>query len=88
MPIAAALFNECIRGQTRGKVVMAYESVYVWGIFLAPLIGLTVGFLLMLATVWIFRRATPGRVDWIFRRMQLVSELQQSQVDLDGMLRP
>src|SRR5438477_4543245 len=45
------------------------------GVFmiLAPLIGLTVGLLLMLATVWIFRRATPGRVDWIFRRMQLVS---------------
>src|SRR5258706_1742153 len=45
------------------------------GVFmiLAPLIGLTVGFTLMLATVWAFRRATPGRVDWIFRRMQLVS---------------
>jgi putative MFS transporter len=42
VPIAAALFNECIRGQTRGKVVMAYESVYVWGILLAPLIGLGV----------------------------------------------
>jgi PiT family inorganic phosphate transporter len=45
------------------------------GVFmvLAPLIGLTVGFALMLATVWIFRDATPGRVDWIFRRAQLVS---------------
>src|SRR5439155_15220923 len=45
------------------------------GVFmvLAPLIGLTVGFTLMLATVWTFSRATPGRVDWIFRRMQLVS---------------
>src|SRR5204862_1117016 len=45
------------------------------GVFmiLAPLIGLTVGFTLMLATGWMFRRATPGRVDWIFRRMQLVS---------------
>src|SRR5499433_3352342 len=40
---------------------------------LAPLIGLTVGFAMMLGTVWTFRRATPGRVDWIFRRMQLVS---------------
>ena len=40
---------------------------------LAPLIGLSVGFCLMLATVWAFRRATPGRVDWLFRRMQLVS---------------
>src|SRR6266498_3761754 len=45
------------------------------GIFmvLAPLIGLTVGFGLMLATVWTFRNATPGRVDWLFRRLQLAS---------------
>jgi len=45
------------------------------GVFmiLAPVIGFTVGFVLMLATVWAFRRATPGRVDWIFRRAQLMS---------------
>ena len=45
------------------------------GIFmiLAPVIGFTVGFALMLATVWTFRGATPGRVDWLFRRLQLVS---------------
>ena len=45
------------------------------GIFmvLAPLLGLTIGFALMLATVWVFRNSTPGRVDWIFRRAQLVS---------------
>jgi PiT family inorganic phosphate transporter len=45
------------------------------GIFmvLAPLIGLTVGFAMMWLTVWTFRNATPGRVDWLFRRMQLVS---------------
>jgi PiT family inorganic phosphate transporter len=41
--------------------------------FLAPLIGLGVGFTLMLATIWTFRRATPGRVDRVFRRGQLVS---------------
>jgi inorganic phosphate transporter, PiT family len=40
---------------------------------LAPLIGFTVGSALMLATVWTFKDATPGRVDWLFRRMQLVS---------------
>jgi PiT family inorganic phosphate transporter len=45
------------------------------GIFmiLAPVIGFTVGFIMMLATVWTFRGATPGRVDWVFRRLQLVS---------------
>ena len=45
------------------------------GVFMivAPLIGFTVGFVLMLATVWIFKDATPGRVDWLFRRLQLAS---------------
>ena len=40
---------------------------------LAPIIGLTVGFVMMILTMRIVHRATPGRVDWIFRRMQLVS---------------
>src|SRR5207253_2908192 len=45
------------------------------GVFmiLAPVIGLTIGFALMLVTVWTLRNASPGRVDWIFRRMLLVS---------------
>ncbi|MBI1845434.1 MAG: inorganic phosphate transporter [Candidatus Rokubacteria bacterium] len=45
------------------------------GIFmvLAPIIGLALGFVLMLLTVRTFQRETPGRVDWLFRRMQLVS---------------
>ena len=45
------------------------------GVFmvLAPLIGFVVGFLMMLLTFWVFRHATPGRVDRIFRRGQLVS---------------
>jgi len=45
------------------------------GVFMimAPVIGMTVGFLLMLATIWTFRNATPGRVDKIFRRGQLLS---------------
>jgi PiT family inorganic phosphate transporter len=40
---------------------------------LAPLIGLSVGFAMMLGTVWVFRGATPGRVDRLFRRLQLLS---------------
>ena len=35
--------------------------------------ALVVGFTLMLLTMWAFRNQTPGRVDWIFRRGQLVS---------------
>jgi PiT family inorganic phosphate transporter len=42
-------------------------------IFLSPLLGMALGFLLMLANLWLFRRATPARVDGLFRRLQLVS---------------
>jgi inorganic phosphate transporter, PiT family len=40
---------------------------------LSPLFGLALGFLLMAANLWIFRRATPARVDGLFRRLQLLS---------------
>ena len=40
---------------------------------LAPVIGWTLGFGLMVATAWTFRRARPGAVDRLFRRLQLVS---------------
>jgi inorganic phosphate transporter, PiT family len=42
-------------------------------IALSPLIGMTLGFVLMLANMWLFRRATPARVDGLFRRLQLLS---------------
>jgi len=42
-------------------------------IVLAPLLGLAVGFTLMVIVFWIFRRARPSRVDWLFRRLQLLS---------------
>ncbi len=42
-------------------------------IVLAPVIGMVLGFALMVATLWIFRRFRPSRVDKLFRRLQLVS---------------
>jgi PiT family inorganic phosphate transporter len=42
-------------------------------IVVAPVVGLTVGLGLMLGMLWLFRGATPGRVDRWFRRLQLVS---------------
>lgn len=40
---------------------------------LSPLIGLGLGFLLMLAVLWGFRRVPPRRVDRLFRRLQILS---------------
>jgi PiT family inorganic phosphate transporter len=42
-------------------------------IVLAPMIGLVVAFLLMVALLWIFHNFSPGRVDRWFRKLQLVS---------------
>jgi len=42
-------------------------------IVLAPVIGMVLGFALMVATLWIFRRFRPSRVDKLFRRLQLIS---------------
>ncbi len=42
-------------------------------IALAPLIGMALGFVLMVAIQWIFSPTSPGRVDHWFRRLQLLS---------------
>src|SRR5499433_1502293 len=42
-------------------------------IVLAPVIGLALGFTLMVATLWAVRSMRPSRVDGLFRRLQLVS---------------
>jgi PiT family inorganic phosphate transporter len=42
-------------------------------IVLAPLIGMVLGFAIMVAILWLFQGTSPGRVDKWFRRMQLVS---------------
>src|SRR5574339_244553 len=38
-------------------------------IVLAPLIGMTLGFLLMVVILWMFKGTSPGRVDHWFRRL-------------------
>ena len=42
-------------------------------ILIAPLMGLTLGFLIMVATYWIFRNGQFRRVSLLFRRLQFVS---------------
>jgi inorganic phosphate transporter, PiT family len=47
-------------------------------IVLAPVLGLALGFALMVATQWAFRRFRPSRVDGLFRRLQLLSAASYS----------
>jgi PiT family inorganic phosphate transporter len=42
-------------------------------IVLAPLIGMALAYLLMMAVYWLFRKMRPDRMDGYFRKLQLVS---------------
>ena len=42
-------------------------------IFVSPMLGFLLGSLMMVLVSWLFRKATPSRVDKWFRRLQLVS---------------
>jgi len=53
-------------------IVSGWTKTLVF-IVIAPVIGLSVGWLLMVGSLWAFRNASPRRVDGFFRRMQLVS---------------
>ena len=56
-----------------GALVSAGITKTVLFILVAPLMGFVLGALLLLLVSWLFRRATPGRIDRWFRRGQLVS---------------
>jgi PiT family inorganic phosphate transporter len=76
--------SHALLGGYAGAGIAAYRGVSgllktdVWFrtlkfIVLSPLIGMLIGFSLMIIVHWIFRRATPSRVDKFFRRGQLFS---------------
>ena len=56
-----------------GAIVFSGWTKTVIFIVLAPLMGAILGFLLMVAVTWIFRRWHPFKLDQLFRRLQLIS---------------
>jgi PiT family inorganic phosphate transporter len=54
-------------------IIVAGWTKTIIFIVVAPMIGLTVGLLVMASIFWLFRDTTPTRVDRWFRRLQLVS---------------
>ncbi len=55
-----------------GLIVGKWPSTLAF-IVLAPLIGLTLGYSLMVAVYWIFHKYTPSRMDRFFRHAQILS---------------
>ena len=70
-----------IGGYAGAAIVHAGPGAILWGgwtltvsfLIIAPLVGMVLGFVIMLATTWICRRTPPRRVDRVFRRLQLLS---------------
>src|SRR5215213_7478492 len=56
-----------------GAIIVSGWTKTLIFIVLAPLIGMVLGFALMVAILWIFQRTSPTRVDKYFRRLQLLS---------------
>ena len=66
--VGAALAHRGIGVIQWGLVIATIEYIP-----LAPLIGLVLGFSIMVAVYWLFRRWRPATVDRVFRRAQLFS---------------
>ena len=71
-----------IGGYAGAAISKAGFAAILWGtkwkltilfIFLAPLIGLALAYLLMIMVYWLFRQSTPKKMDVWFRKLQLLS---------------
>ncbi|MFA5845419.1 MAG: inorganic phosphate transporter [Thermodesulfovibrionales bacterium] len=60
---------------TAGTEVIIKKGVYkvLMGLILSPIVGLILGFLLMMFLIWIFKRSSPALVTNLFNRLQIVS---------------
>jgi PiT family inorganic phosphate transporter len=61
-----------------GSLVYGSLAKVVIFIFLAPLIGIVLGFLFMVGVLWVTRKSVPRRVDRSFRVGQLISSAAYS----------
>ncbi len=52
------------------KITIIDISVFI---LIAPVVGLVLGFILMVIVYWTFRRFSPSRVGGLFRKLQLIS---------------
>ncbi len=60
---------------TAGTTIIISKGVYkvLIGLIFSPLVGIILGFLLMIFLLWLFKRAAPSLVSKSFGRLQIVS---------------
>ena len=62
-----------ISGSMRNVLNWGKIDMIVIFIVLSPMIGMLLGYAIMVAVMWIFRRVAPRKIDGWFRRLQLLS---------------
>jgi inorganic phosphate transporter, PiT family len=62
-----------VKARSFGVILLSGWTKTLLFIVLAPLLGLILGFFMMVAVTWIVRRWRPSRVDRQFRKLQLLS---------------
>ncbi|WP_319459945.1 inorganic phosphate transporter [Micromonospora sp. RTP1Z1] len=79
--------SHALFGGLVGSTLFAADGVVQWGnilekviipMVLSPMVGLLLGFLLMLAILWLFRKGQPGKLNRGFRWAQTVSAAAMS----------
>jgi PiT family inorganic phosphate transporter len=79
--------SHALFGGLVGATVVSADGVVEWGtivdkvlipMVLSPIVGLVLGFVLMVAIMWIFRRGNPGRLNRGFRIAQTFSAAAMS----------
>jgi PiT family inorganic phosphate transporter len=71
--LVGGLVGAALAKSGTGALIWAGIGKTVLFIFIAPLLGFTLGSLLMVIVAWICNRTTPRKVDKVFRRLQLTS---------------
>lgn len=72
--VGAALMAVHLRFDTMGGLLQWGEiRTIAMFIVIAPMMGMVLGFFIMVVVMWLFHKATPRKVDGWFRRLQLVS---------------
>lgn len=71
--LVGGLVGAAIAHSGAGSVVMGGLMKIIAFIFIAPLLGMTLSFLVSNFVVFICRKLTPFKIDKIFRRLQLLS---------------
>jgi PiT family inorganic phosphate transporter len=57
----------------RDALIVGKWPMTIAFIVIAPLIGLAAAYLLMISVYWLFRRSSPSKMDFYFRKLQLLS---------------